>query len=87
MNNLEKKLDALIDALGFDIHEIPVPVREEDRGKFMNMEYNYRITNKVSQLDKYEHQLRVDKEVNKINRMPISDEDKDLMIKMVRREH
>lgn len=64
-NNLEKKLDALIDALGFDVEETDTQQRMyskddvDDKGQpkenaipthiFINSEY--KLTKKVSQLD------------------------------------
>ena len=45
MNNTEKKLDALIDVLGFDVEIIhPVPVKDWSAGVVYDMQTKYKLT-------------------------------------------
>jgi hypothetical protein len=48
MDNIEKKLDALIDALGFDVKEVDVPRAEGYDPYPVYRAINYELTKKVA---------------------------------------
>jgi hypothetical protein len=54
MNNTEKKLDALIDALGFDVVETPVFMARPDGGDKVHIRTDFKLTKRK---DKRAHSL------------------------------